>query len=147
MPIGTVKFFNRNKGYGFITPAEGGNDVFVHISAVERAGMKSLKGGQFVGFDLTKDAKGRSLADKIELGRTQGNVKFFNPKTGFGFITPADGGNDAFVHISAVERAGMESLNESRFVNFDLTKDVDGRSSGDQIELGGTHGTGDGPRG
>ena len=49
MPIGTVKFFNDSKGYGFIQPDEGGNDAFVHITAVERAGMRSLRETQRVG--------------------------------------------------------------------------------------------------
>ncbi|MCB9964786.1 MAG: cold-shock protein [Rhodospirillales bacterium] len=54
---GTVKWFNDQKGFGFIQPDNGGNDVFVHISAVERAGMRTLKEGQKVGFDLQRDPK------------------------------------------------------------------------------------------
>lgn len=54
---GTVKWFNDQKGFGFIQPNNGGNDVFVHISAVERAGMRSLKEGQSVSFDLQRDPK------------------------------------------------------------------------------------------
>ena len=57
MPNGTVKWFNATKGFGFISPEQGGDDVFVHISAVEKAGMRSLKEGQKVSFDLEKDAK------------------------------------------------------------------------------------------
>ena len=54
---GTVKWFNDQKGYGFIEPNEGGNDVFVHISAVERAGMRTLKEGQKISYDLQRDPK------------------------------------------------------------------------------------------
>ena len=54
---GTVKWFNDSKGFGFIQPDSGGNDVFVHISAVERAGMRTLKEGQPVSFDLQRDPK------------------------------------------------------------------------------------------
>lgn len=54
---GTVKWFNDQKGFGFIQPNNGGNDVFVHISAVERAGMRSLKEGQNISFDLQRDPK------------------------------------------------------------------------------------------
>ena len=58
MAIGTVKFFNVSKGFGFITPEDGGKDVFVHASAVEMAGMRSLNEGQRVSFDTQPDAKG-----------------------------------------------------------------------------------------
>jgi len=58
MAIGTVKFFNTTKGFGFITPSDGGKDVFVHISAVERAGMSTLNEGQKVSFEVQSDVKG-----------------------------------------------------------------------------------------
>jgi len=58
MTIGTVKFFNVSKGFGFIAPEDGGKDVFVHASAVEAAGMRSLAEGQKVSFDIQPDARG-----------------------------------------------------------------------------------------
>lgn len=58
MTIGTVKFFNTTKGFGFIAPEGGGKDVFVHATAVEMAGMRSLSEGQRVSFDVQPDAKG-----------------------------------------------------------------------------------------
>ncbi|MCP5411549.1 MAG: cold-shock protein [Alphaproteobacteria bacterium] len=58
MTIGTVKFFNTTKGFGFIAPEDGGKDVFVHISAVEAAGMRTLNEGQKVSFDILPDARG-----------------------------------------------------------------------------------------
>ena len=58
MPIGTVKFFNTAKGFGFIAPEGGGKDVFVHATAVEQAGMRSLSEGQKVSFDIQPDARG-----------------------------------------------------------------------------------------
>lgn len=58
MANGTVKFFNATKGFGFITPESGGKDVFVHVSAVERAGLRTLVEGQRVAFDVQPDAKG-----------------------------------------------------------------------------------------
>lgn len=68
MPTGTVKWFNSVKGYGFIQPDEGGADVFVHISAVERAGLRGLNEGQRVGFDLQRDPKkGKSAAGNLRL--------------------------------------------------------------------------------
>jgi CspA family cold shock protein len=66
MAIGTVKFFNADKGYGFIQPDDGGKDVFVHISAVERAGMHSLNEGQKVSFEVLLDRRtGKSSANNL----------------------------------------------------------------------------------
>ena len=66
MTQGTVKWFNSQKGFGFIQPADGSKDVFVHISAVERAGMSSLNEGQQVTFDVVADRKtGKSSADNL----------------------------------------------------------------------------------
>jgi CspA family cold shock protein len=58
MAIGTVKFFNTTKGFGFIAPEDGGKDVFVHATAVEQAGLRSLTEGQRVEFDIVPDARG-----------------------------------------------------------------------------------------
>jgi cold shock protein len=66
MSTGTVKWFNAQKGYGFIQPDDGGKDVFVHISAVERAGMQSLREGQKLSYELTQDRRtGKSSADRL----------------------------------------------------------------------------------
>jgi cold shock protein len=67
MATGTVKWFNAQKGFGFIQPDAGGTDVFVHISAVERAGMSNLNEGQKVSFEITKDKRtGKSSADQLK---------------------------------------------------------------------------------
>ena len=64
---GTVKWFNETKGYGFITPDQGGQDVFVHISAVERSGMRGLNEGQKISYDLEADRKtGKSSAVNLK---------------------------------------------------------------------------------
>ena len=66
MNKGTVKWFNSQKGFGFIQPANGGQDVFVHISAVERAGMNTLNEGQNVSFDIVVDRRtGKSAAENL----------------------------------------------------------------------------------
>jgi len=176
MASGTVKWFNTAKGFGFIQPDDGGSDVFVHISAVEQAGLRGLNEGDLVNFELEQDRRsgklsagqlvvtgqgaaparsgggggfdrprggggfgggggfdrprgggfgggggGRPAGDPAGAGA--GTVKWFNPTKGFGFIQPEDGGQDVFVHISAVEQAGLRGLNEGQHVAYDLEAD------------------------
>ena len=191
MASGTVKWFNTAKGFGFIQPDDGGSDVFVHISAVEQAGLRGLNEGDLVSFELEQDRRsgklsagqlvvtgqgeaparsggggggggggfdrprgggygggggggggfdrprggggggfgggggggggGRPSGDPAGVGA--GTVKWFNPTKGFGFIQPDDGGQDVFVHISAVEQAGLRGLNEGQQVAYDLEAD------------------------
>jgi CspA family cold shock protein len=72
MPIGTVKFFNDSKGYGFIAPDDGGQDAFVHISALERSGMNSLSEKDRVSYDLEQDRRGKMAA--INLKSAEGST-------------------------------------------------------------------------
>ena len=65
MPVGTVKFFNMQKGFGFIQPTDGSKDVFVHISAVQRAGMQTLVEGQKVSFDVVTE-RGKTAASNLQ---------------------------------------------------------------------------------
>ena len=187
---GMVKFFNGQKGFGFVVRDDGGEDVFVHISAVEQAGLTGLADGQPLEFTLTErngrvsatdlviDGEPMAVTDRApprdggggagggfgarndgprgggyggasrEFGgntgggngggggapsnpgeRVDGTVKFFNGTKGFGFIQREDGGPDAFVHISAVERAGMAGLNEGQRVSFELELDRRGKQA------------------
>src|SRR6185295_11061466 len=163
MSSGTVKWFNTAKGFGFIQPDDGGSDVFVHISAVEQAGLRGLNEGDLVNFELEQDRRsGKLSAGQLVVtgqgaaparsggggggfdrprgggfgggggfgrprgdpaGAGAGTVKWFNPTKGFGFIQPEDGGQDVFVHISAVEQAGLRGLNEGQTVAYDLEQD------------------------
>ncbi|WP_420141397.1 cold-shock protein [Sphingomonas sp.] len=151
---GTVKFFNGQKGFGFVVRDDGGEDVFVHISAVEQAGLSGLGEGQKMSFSLV-DRGGRISATNLQLEgdivpvsegrapapggaaggpqrqltgeRASGTVKFFNAMKGFGFIQRDDGQPDAFVHISAVERAGLPTLNEGDRLEFELEVDRRGK--------------------
>jgi CspA family cold shock protein len=156
---GVVKFFNPQKGFGFIVRDDGGEDVFVHISAVEQAGLTDLADGQPLGFTLV-DRGGRISATDLKIEgepmeivrsaapregaregggfgsgpqrqltgeKAQGTVKFFNAMKGFGFISRDDGQPDAFVHISAVERAGLPTINEGDRFEFDIEVDRRGK--------------------
>jgi CspA family cold shock protein len=165
---GIVKFFNSQKGFGFIVRDDGGEDVFVHISAVEQAGLTGLAEGQPLEFTLV-DRGGRISATDLKIEgepmavqeraprddragpsaggfgggggdrggpqrqltgeKASGTVKFFNAMKGFGFISRDDGQPDAFVHISAVERAGMVSLNEGDRLEFELEVDRRGKTA------------------
>jgi CspA family cold shock protein len=143
---GVVKFFNPQKGFGFIVRDDGGEDVFVHISAVEQAGLTDLADGQPLEFTLV-DRGGRISATNLRIEgepmaveraeraperkltgeKATGVVKFFNAMKGFGFIQRDDGQPDAFVHISAVERAGMPTLNEGDKLEFEIEVDRRGK--------------------
>ena len=68
MPTGTVKWFNPTKGFGFVQPDTGGKDVFVHISAVQRAGMQTLKEGQKVTYEIQTQKDGRQSAENLAVG-------------------------------------------------------------------------------
>ncbi|OSZ72176.1 cold-shock protein [Sphingomonas sp. IBVSS1] len=163
---GTVKFFNAQKGFGFVVREDGGEDVFVHISAVEAAGLTGLADGQPLEFTLVerngrisatelkiegeplpvaerapredrgpreggfeRRPSGRDRAPVTDGTRVDGTVKFFNGQKGFGFIQRDDGAPDAFVHISAVERAGFSNLNEGQRVSFELEEDRRGKQA------------------
>ena len=184
---GVVKFFNAQKGFGFVVRDDGGEDVFVHISAVEQAGLAGLAEGQPLGFTLV-DRGGRISATELKIEgeplpvtdrapprepregggfggdrgprqggfggagdrggggapqrqltgeKATGTVKFFNAMKGFGFIQRDDGQPDAFVHISAVERAGMSTLNEGDKLQFELEVDRRGKYAAVNLSAGG----------
>lgn len=177
MASGTVKFFNAAKGFGFIEPDDGSSDVFVHASAVERAGLRALNEGDHVTFEVEEDRRsGKFAATALQVtgsgsGSTSasrpdqrsqstyrphgadphptsgsrgagarkgsGTVKWFNTTKGFGFIQSHQGGEDVFVHISAVERAGLRDLREGEVVSYDIEKDRrTGKASATNLRIG-----------
>jgi len=75
------------------------------------------------------------IEDLLEIRMASGNVKWFNPTKGYGFIQPSDGGKDVFVHISAVERAGLSTLNEGQRVEYELVTNR-GKTSAENLKVG-----------
>jgi|WetSurMetagenome_2_1015567.scaffolds.fasta_scaffold171364_1 cold shock protein len=191
MASGTVKFFNEAKGFGFITPDDGGSDIFVHVSALGQSGLDTLSTGDQVSYEVEQDRRSGKLAavdlrvtgrappgfggrddrpprgggfdrDRGGFDRDRGGsrfgggrpagprprrevtgsgsgvVKWFNTTKGFGFIQPDGGGEDVFVHVSAVERAGLHGLNEGQPVAYDLEVDPrSGKSAATNLRLTG----------
>jgi CspA family cold shock protein len=181
MASGTVKFFNTSKGFGFIQPNDGGPDVFVHVSALERSGVQALNEGDEVSFQIEEDRRSGKLAavdlqvtgtgsggaarpdqrsqsnfrphggapragggdrgpgpgSRATEGSGSGTVKWFNSAKGFGFIQSHQGGDDVFVHISAVERAGLRELREGEVVSFDIERDRrTGKAAATNLRIG-----------
>ena len=152
MPKGTVKWFNSQKGFGFITPEDGGEDLFVHQSAIQSEGFRTLNEAESVNYDVTEEggkekainvtsngggkegrgggrgggrAQPRKWPDGVDPspGKQIGAVKWFNSEKGFGFIAPAAGGDDLFVHQSAISAPGLRSLMEGEEVEFKVLED------------------------
>jgi CspA family cold shock protein len=168
---GVVKFFNGQKGFGFIQVDDRPDDVFVHISAVEQAGLTGLAEGQPLEFTLVDRGGKVSATDLVIDGepmpvperaprpdrggfqrggdrggfdrapmrestgeRANGTVKFFNDMKGFGFIQRDDGGEDVFVHISALERSGVGNVTQNDRLAFDIEVDRRGKYSAANVE-------------
>jgi CspA family cold shock protein len=179
---GVVKFFNNQKGFGFIQVDDRPDDVFVHISAVEQAGLAGLaegqpleftlvdRGGKVSATDLVIDGEpmpvperaprperpGFDRGDRGDRGgfqrggerggfdrapmrestgeRANGTVKFFNDMKGFGFVQRDDGGEDVFVHISALERSGVGTVTQNDRLAFDIEVDRRGKYSATNVQ-------------
>ena len=120
-----VKWFNPTKGFGFVQPADGSPDAFLHVSVVERSGHRDLPQGATIVCDLCAGQKGPQVAavhrvesmpeaapqiDDGEATQLDGTVKFYNGEKGFGFVVPDDGGKDVFVSARVLERSGIHSI-------------------------------------
>ena len=163
--LGTVKWFNSQKGFGFITPEAGGEDLFVHQSAILAEGFRTLSENEKVSFTVVEE-NGKQKAIDVQApgggyvkgdnqrrrnmtprkwpdgvapseGKQVGQVKWFNSEKGFGFIATNSGGEDLFVHQSAVHAPGFRSLMEGEEIEF---KVVDERGKMKAIEVSGPGG-------
>jgi len=150
LPVrGQVKWFNPNKGYGFVQLSDGTGDVFLHATALERIGLSTVQAGETLELRVAQGQRGpqvtevisvdgstaapprrprasfRSLSDRLPLEASvqeMGTVKWYNSTRGFGFIVRDGGGKDVFVHASALQRAGITGLNEGQRVVVDVTE-------------------------
>jgi CspA family cold shock protein len=152
-----VKWFNPEKGFGFVGLADGSGDAFLHIAVLERGGHATVlpetklrvqvgqgqKGPQVTAV-LELDAStaaasqprmspkisgGRERPDPATASEIRGTVKWFNGQKGFGFVVAEDGGKDVFLHISIVDRAGIQVLPEGQQVRMRVVKTPKGREA------------------
>ncbi len=148
-----VKWFNLTKGFGFVAPADGSADAFLHSSVVNSMGMQSIAEGTELLCCINDGPKGRQVANIVEVLGTgalppqsasysrpmqtasgpeeemYGTVKWFKPDKGFGFVTPDDGGRDVFVHRSILLRAGIEHLDSGEKVRMKIVTASKGREA------------------
>ncbi len=148
---GRIKWFNRSKGFGFIIPDDGGGDVFLPMTVLERSGQNSAPEGATVIVDAVQGPKGRSAAALHSLDAStaaapaphprdgqgmagpaetlDGVVKWYDMTRGFGFILPSDGGKDIFVHAMALRRSGLEELAPGHQVRMQVALAPRGREA------------------
>lgn len=137
----TVKWFNASKGFGFVAPSDGTPDAFLHISALERAGLSQVAEGATIVCDLGQGNRGPQVVAVHEVDSStatpraprgmgfdrgpsetvEGVVKFFSAEKGFGFVQTDQGGKDVFVHIKALERSGLKALESGQRVRVTTT--------------------------
>lgn len=143
----TVKWFNPEKGFGFVELADGTGDAFLHVRALESAGHSSVDPGTTLRVRCGQGQKGRQVTEVLSVdastatpgaareprpaargpmraaGPTEegfGSVKWYNPQKGFGFIAQEAGGKDVFVHATVLERAGLSDLAEGQRVRMSI---------------------------
>ena len=154
----TVKWFNADKGFGFVALADGSGDVFLHIGVLQAAGHELVDPGTKLSVQVGPGQKGRQVtavvavdantgtappitrsSPKASSGRAridpatavavEGTVKWFNADKGFGFVACEDGEKDVFVHVSIVERAGLHALHEAQRVAMKVVRTQKGREA------------------
>jgi CspA family cold shock protein len=157
---GTVKWYNPDKGFGFVELADGSGDAFLHVSVVERSGQGSVAPGATLEVRAGPGPKGPQVTEILSVDASTasqeqprrprperaayqpsadrptveqlGTVKWYNANKGFGFIAPDHGGKDIFVHASALERSGVVDLGEGQRVAVDV---ADGQKGPEAVTL------------
>jgi cold shock protein len=140
-----VKWFNADKGFGFVTPINGSPDAFLHVSSLARAGLKEVSDGAKIVCEVGHGPKGPQVLRVIAVDasvspprmepavgpelKVSGAVKWFRPEKGFGFVMPDDGGKDVFVHKSVLKRCGIESLAADQRVEMIVQSVAKGREA------------------
>jgi len=145
-----VKWFNADKGFGFVELSDGSGDAFLHGSVLAQSGISVVQPGETVQVRVGPGHKGPHITEVLSVDTSTatsttpprssfrattsgerssgtsvevtGTVKWFNAEKGFGFITRSSGGDDVFVHISALERCGLTGLSEGDRVIVDIAK-------------------------
>ena len=145
---GVVKWFNPDKGFGFVELSDGSGDAFLHGSVLAQSGINTAQPGETLEVRVGPGHKGPHVTEVLSIDSSTavpmasrrsnaqattlngpsveetGTVKWFNADKGYGFIAPNGGGRDVFVHVSALERSGIEGLSEGQQVVVDV---VEGR--------------------
>jgi CspA family cold shock protein len=146
-----VKWFSLVKGFGFVAPADGSSDAFMHSSVVSRAGLRDVPEGTKMLVQISESPKGRQVVSILQVlgiadiphqtnggGRPAptgpevemtGTVKWYKPDKGFGFVTPDDGDRDVFVHRSILLRAGLQNLDSGQRVRMNVQSAAKGREA------------------
>ena len=155
----TVKWFNAEKGFGFVELADGSGDAFLHAAVLETAGHDSVDPGAKLSVQVGVGQKGRQITAVLAVdastaaperrpmrssprpspGRerhdastattVEGTVKWFNSDKGFGFVVGDDGGKDVFLHVSVVERSGLATVGEGQRLSMKVVKTAKGREA------------------
>jgi CspA family cold shock protein len=154
----TVKWFNPDKGFGFVQLADGSGDVFLHVNALSSAGYSTVSPGATMRVRIGQGQKGRQVAEVQSVDEStatpaaaghgsrpprpgggpraprdqgpavqmRGTVKWYNPAKGFGFVSVAEGGQDVFLHASALQRGGLTQVSEGQAVWVDVVQGAKG---------------------
>jgi len=156
----TVKWFNPEKGFGFVALSDGSGDAFLHANTLSQAGHNAVSPGATLRIRIDQGQKGRQVSEVISVDEStatptrsgmrstgmgggggaparrgpptgpsvemRGTVKWYNATKGFGFVAPAEGGKDVFVHASALQRAGITQLAEGQSIMMDVVQGAKG---------------------